>query len=123
MEKEAALATAQEYLCTHPSGRDTDTPILVVKQGFEPPNFTGWFVAWDPHKWSVSINKVEAWAQQAGGRSQPGDGAGFIMLLCRSGLERTVQRHLPLRAWPRADGEMQLILRLAGTSEGFSGKS
>ncbi|EMP28977.1 Advillin [Chelonia mydas] len=41
MEKEAALATAQEYLCTHPSGRDTDTPILVVKQGFEPPNFTG----------------------------------------------------------------------------------
>uniref|UniRef100_A0A8C0INV0 Advillin n=1 Tax=Chelonoidis abingdonii TaxID=106734 RepID=A0A8C0INV0_CHEAB len=51
-EKEAALATAQEYLCTHPSGRDTDTPILVVKQGFEPPNFTGWFSTWDPHKWS-----------------------------------------------------------------------
>uniref|UniRef100_A0A674IA68 Advillin n=1 Tax=Terrapene triunguis TaxID=2587831 RepID=A0A674IA68_9SAUR len=59
-EKEAALATAWEYLHTHPSGRDTDTPILVVKQGFEPPTFTGWFVAWDPHKWSVSINKVEA---------------------------------------------------------------
>ncbi|XP_067385934.1 advillin [Emydura macquarii macquarii] len=51
-EKEAALATAQEYLCTHPSGRETDTPILVVKQGFEPPNFTGWFFAWDPHRWS-----------------------------------------------------------------------
>ncbi|XP_074836545.1 advillin isoform X2 [Carettochelys insculpta] len=51
-EKEAALATALEYLRTHPSGRETDTPILVVKQGFEPPNFTGWFGAWDPHKWS-----------------------------------------------------------------------
>uniref|UniRef100_A0A8C8SIQ7 Advillin n=1 Tax=Pelusios castaneus TaxID=367368 RepID=A0A8C8SIQ7_9SAUR len=51
-EKEEALATAQEYLCTHPSGRETDTPILIVKQGFEPPNFTGWFFAWDPHRWS-----------------------------------------------------------------------
>ncbi|XP_075757834.1 advillin [Pelodiscus sinensis] len=51
-EKAAALATAQDYLRTHPSGRDADTPILVVKQGFEPPNFTGWFGAWDPHQWS-----------------------------------------------------------------------
>ncbi|XP_037370985.1 advillin [Talpa occidentalis] len=51
-EKESALRTAQEYLHTHPSGRDTDTPILILKQGFEPPNFTGWFLAWDPHIWS-----------------------------------------------------------------------
>ncbi|XP_057413216.1 advillin isoform X2 [Balaenoptera acutorostrata] len=52
-EKESALATAQEYLCTHPSGRDTGTPILIIKQGFEPPIFTGWFLAWDPHIWSA----------------------------------------------------------------------
>ncbi|KAM5288964.1 advillin [Ctenodactylus gundi] len=52
-EKERALATAQEYLQTHPSGRDTDTPILIIKQGFEPPNFTGWFLAWDSHIWSA----------------------------------------------------------------------
>lgn len=52
-EKEGALTTAQEYLHTHPSGRDTSTPILIVKQGFEPPIFTGWFLAWDPHMWSV----------------------------------------------------------------------
>nr|XP_058938316.1 advillin isoform X8 [Kogia breviceps] len=32
-EKESALATAQEYLHTHPSGRDTGTPILIIKQG------------------------------------------------------------------------------------------
>ncbi|GAB1295636.1 Advillin [Apodemus speciosus] len=51
-EKEGALSTAQEYLVTHPSGRDPDTPILIVKQGFEPPTFTGWFLAWDPHIWS-----------------------------------------------------------------------
>ncbi|XP_029450795.1 advillin [Rhinatrema bivittatum] len=52
VEKKEALVTAQEYLRTHPSGRDADTPILIIKQGFEPPIFTGWFLAWDPQKWS-----------------------------------------------------------------------
>nr|XP_033792020.1 advillin [Geotrypetes seraphini] len=52
IEKREALVTAQEYLRTHPSGRDVDTPILIIKQGFEPPIFTGWFLAWDPQKWS-----------------------------------------------------------------------
>uniref|UniRef100_A0A672NSI2 Villin-1 n=1 Tax=Sinocyclocheilus grahami TaxID=75366 RepID=A0A672NSI2_SINGR len=51
-EKHEAVVTAQEYLKSHPAGRDLDTPILVVKQGFEPPTFTGWFHAWDPQKWS-----------------------------------------------------------------------
>ncbi|XP_074856789.1 villin-1 [Carettochelys insculpta] len=50
-EKEEAAVMAQEYLKTHPSGRDPDTPIIVVKQGYEPPTFTGWFLAWDPLKW------------------------------------------------------------------------
>lgn len=53
-EKKAAATTVQEYLKTHPSGRDLGTPIIVVKQGNEPPTFTGWFLAWDPFKWSVS---------------------------------------------------------------------
>ncbi|XP_043302435.1 advillin isoform X5 [Cervus canadensis] len=52
-EKRGALTAAQEYLHTHPGGRDTSTPILIVKQGFEPPIFTGWFLAWDPHMWSA----------------------------------------------------------------------
>ncbi|KAL8163931.1 UNVERIFIED_CONTAM: hypothetical protein K2H54_041352 [Gekko kuhli] len=52
VERKEALPTAQEYLKTHPSGRDVDTHILIVKQGFEPPNFTGWFLAWDPYRWS-----------------------------------------------------------------------
>ncbi|KAK2509868.1 hypothetical protein MC885_005493 [Smutsia gigantea] len=51
-EKKAAATTVQEYLKTHPSGRDPETPIIVVKQGHEPPIFTGWFLAWDPFKWS-----------------------------------------------------------------------
>ncbi|XP_061860680.1 villin-1 isoform X2 [Colius striatus] len=50
-EKEAAAVMAQEYLRSHPSGRDLETPIIVVKQGHEPPTFTGWFMAWDPLNW------------------------------------------------------------------------
>ncbi|NXX83103.1 VILI protein, partial [Urocolius indicus] len=50
-EKESAAVMAQEYLRSHPSGRDLDTPIIVVKQGHEPPTFTGWFLAWDPLNW------------------------------------------------------------------------
>ncbi|XP_028288226.1 villin-1 isoform X2 [Parambassis ranga] len=51
-ETKEAWNSAQEYLRTHPAGRDPDTPIVSVKQGQEPPTFTGWFNAWDPHKWS-----------------------------------------------------------------------
>ncbi|KAM9630258.1 villin-1 [Morphnus guianensis] len=51
-EKEAAAVMVQEYLWNHPSGRDLDTPIIVVKQGHEPPTFTGWFLAWDPLNWA-----------------------------------------------------------------------
>ncbi|KAM9548536.1 villin-1 isoform 1-T2 [Guaruba guarouba] len=51
-EKEAAAVMVQEYLRSHPSGRDLDTPIIVVKQGYEPPTFTGWFLAWDALNWA-----------------------------------------------------------------------
>ncbi|XP_074478506.1 villin-1 isoform X2 [Sebastes fasciatus] len=51
-ETKEAWNSTQEYLRTHPAGRDPDTPIVFVKQGYEPPTFTGWFNAWDPHKWS-----------------------------------------------------------------------
>uniref|UniRef100_A0A669DK03 Advillin n=1 Tax=Oreochromis niloticus TaxID=8128 RepID=A0A669DK03_ORENI len=53
-ERKEALTTSQEYLQTHPGERDPHTPIVLIKQGFEPPTFTGWFTAWDPTKWSVS---------------------------------------------------------------------
>ncbi|KAK9527712.1 hypothetical protein VZT92_014250 [Zoarces viviparus] len=51
-ETKEAWNSAQEYLRTHPAGRDPDAPMVFVKQGYEPPTFTGWFNAWDPHKWS-----------------------------------------------------------------------
>jgi hypothetical protein len=46
-ERSDAMLTAKDYLLSDPSGRSTDIPIVVVKQGFEPPNFTGFFGAWD----------------------------------------------------------------------------
>ncbi|KAK2525927.1 Vil1 [Columba guinea] len=61
-EKEATAVMAQEYLQSDPSGRDPDTPIIVVKQGYEPPTFTGWFLAWDPLIWhdKKSYEKLRA---------------------------------------------------------------
>ncbi|XP_038159441.1 advillin [Cyprinodon tularosa] len=52
VERKEAVVTSQEYLRTHPGNRDPDTLIVLIKQGFEPPTFTGWFAAWDPSKWS-----------------------------------------------------------------------
>uniref|UniRef100_A0A665TRC4 Advillin n=1 Tax=Echeneis naucrates TaxID=173247 RepID=A0A665TRC4_ECHNA len=54
VERKEAVVTSKEYLSTHPGDRDPDTPIIMVKQGFEPLTFTGWFTAWDPSMWSVS---------------------------------------------------------------------
>ncbi|KAK7915491.1 hypothetical protein WMY93_011252 [Mugilogobius chulae] len=51
-ERKEAVVTSAEYLRTHPGDRDPETPIVLIKQGFEPPTFTGWFAAWDPTMWS-----------------------------------------------------------------------
>ncbi|XP_029007430.1 advillin [Betta splendens] len=59
VERTEAVVTSQEYLRTHPGARDPDTPIVLVKQGFEPPTFTGWFTAWDPSKWSGGMSYEE----------------------------------------------------------------
>uniref|UniRef100_A0A3Q0SYB1 Villin like n=1 Tax=Amphilophus citrinellus TaxID=61819 RepID=A0A3Q0SYB1_AMPCI len=59
-ETKEALNSARDYLRTHPAGRDPDSPIIFVKQGYEPPTFTGWFNAWDPHKWSMFVYQFPA---------------------------------------------------------------
>jgi len=46
----------QEYLKSDPSERDDSTPIYSIKQGREPPTFTGFFGAWDLDLWNVSID-------------------------------------------------------------------
>ncbi|OCT75442.1 hypothetical protein XELAEV_18030622mg [Xenopus laevis] len=55
-EKTETIKASQEYLRAHPAGRDLATPIILVKQGHEPPTFTGWFNAWDSHKWSSDLS-------------------------------------------------------------------
>jgi len=44
----------KEYIESDPTGRDPDVPIVTVKQGYEPPSFTGFFGIWDRELWSVS---------------------------------------------------------------------
>ncbi|KAG8521547.1 Villin-like protein, partial [Galemys pyrenaicus] len=51
-EWKEAVAWGQEYLKTHPAGRSLATPIVLVKQGHEPPTFTGWFLTWNPYRWT-----------------------------------------------------------------------
>ncbi|XP_043192707.1 advillin-like [Amphibalanus amphitrite] len=50
-ERERAEKTAIEYLRTDPAGRGVGTPIVRVKQGCEPPTFTGFFGVWDDGLW------------------------------------------------------------------------
>ncbi|XP_077480056.1 villin-1 isoform X2 [Stigmatopora argus] len=71
-ETKEAWNCAREYLRTHPAGRDPDTPMISVKQGCEPPTFTGWFNAWDPHKWSggKSYNQIKKELNQEASLSQ-----------------------------------------------------
>lgn len=50
-ERTSAIQLAFDYLRTDPNGRDEKTPIIQLKQGHEPPNFTGFFGSWDIHLW------------------------------------------------------------------------
>ncbi|XP_067865649.1 adseverin [Heterodontus francisci] len=53
VEKTESVKSAKRYIDSDPSGRDKGTPIIIMRQGFEPPTFTGWFLAWDPKKWTL----------------------------------------------------------------------
>lgn len=52
-DSSAHVSAAKRYIETDPANRDRRTPITVVKQGFEPPSFVGWFLGWDDNYWSV----------------------------------------------------------------------
>lgn len=47
-----SLLPAKEYVDSDPAGRQ-GTPIVTIKQGAEPPTFTGWFQAWDAKMWDT----------------------------------------------------------------------
>uniref|UniRef100_A0A665UIM7 Gelsolin-like n=1 Tax=Echeneis naucrates TaxID=173247 RepID=A0A665UIM7_ECHNA len=51
-ERKGAPKIAKDYIDSDPSGR-RGLPITTIKQGAEPPTFTGWFQAWDPKMWET----------------------------------------------------------------------
>ena len=59
VERNAVLVTAKDYLLSDPSGRNVDIPIIVVKQGFEPPHFKAYFGAWDPDVWPKNSSGIQ----------------------------------------------------------------
>jgi hypothetical protein len=52
-EKKEAIVTAAEYVKNAPDARSGDTPIILVKQGFEPKLFTVHFAGWSEDKAKV----------------------------------------------------------------------
>ncbi|KAK2895486.1 scinderin like b [Channa argus] len=59
-EKTGAPKIAQQYVDSDPSGR-RGLPITTIKQGAEPPTFTGWFQAWDPKMWETDpLDRIRA---------------------------------------------------------------
>ncbi|KAM8850852.1 scinderin like b isoform 2-T3 [Spinachia spinachia] len=59
-EKTGAPKIAKEYMESDPSGR-RGLPITTIKQGAEPPTFTGWFQAWDPKMWEMDpLDRIRA---------------------------------------------------------------
>uniref|UniRef100_A0A4W5KGP6 Gelsolin n=1 Tax=Hucho hucho TaxID=62062 RepID=A0A4W5KGP6_9TELE len=56
-EKTEGIASAIRYIETDPTKRDSSTPIVKLKQGHEPPTFTGWFLGWDHESQETFILK------------------------------------------------------------------
>lgn len=52
-EKTEAQTSATRYIETDPANRDRRTPITVIRQGHEPPTFTGWFLGWEDDYWNT----------------------------------------------------------------------
>ncbi|XP_034558453.1 scinderin like b [Notolabrus celidotus] len=59
-ERTGAPKIAKDYVDSDPSGRK-GVPITTIKQGAEPPTFTGWFQAWDPKMWETDpLDRIRA---------------------------------------------------------------
>lgn len=54
------FSVAKDYVASDPSGR-RGLPITTIKQGAEPPTFTGWFQAWDQNMWDTDpLERIRA---------------------------------------------------------------
>uniref|UniRef100_A0A6Q2X982 Scinderin n=1 Tax=Esox lucius TaxID=8010 RepID=A0A6Q2X982_ESOLU len=52
VERTESVKSAKAYIDSDPGGRDKRTSVVIVKQGHEPPTFTGWFLGWDAARWN-----------------------------------------------------------------------
>jgi len=59
-EQQEGVRIAKDYLDSCPNERDGDTPIIIIKQALEPPNFTGHFGVWEEDKWNIEELYAEA---------------------------------------------------------------
>lgn len=60
-----------EYLKTDPSLRGTNVPIYKIKQGQEPPIFTGFFIAWDSNALSKNETDYQSIKVDLQSKNQP----------------------------------------------------
>ncbi|CAN9503206.1 unnamed protein product [Ophioblennius macclurei] len=59
-EKKGAPKIAKDYVDSDPAGR-RGLAITTIKQGAEPPTFTGWFQGWDPKMWDTDpLDRIRA---------------------------------------------------------------
>ncbi|XP_063596642.1 advillin-like [Penaeus indicus] len=97
-EQRASDALALEYLRTDPAGRE-GVPIIKLKQGYEPPNFTGHFGVWDNDLWNDNMTYADICERLQ--EVSP----GATVLVTSSGSGTTGRRTYPLATLREKDPE------------------
>merc|ERR1711962_1329172 len=76
-EQQESVRIAREYLESCPNDRDVDTPVIKIRMGLEPPNFTGFFGSWGEARWDPEVlyaNQEEVPLEELMVNGQEGDG-------------------------------------------------
>jgi len=76
-EQQESVRIAREYLESCPNDRDVDTPVIKIRMGLEPPNFTGFFGSWDEARWDPEVlyaNQEEVPLEEVMANGQEGEG-------------------------------------------------
>ncbi|CAL8087238.1 unnamed protein product [Orchesella dallaii] len=102
-EREGAVALGHDYLRADPAGRDKDTALLIVKQGYEPPTFTGFFGAWDRSLWSGNKSYDELKNELRA--EQPPLSAATVSIVHTNGVDYESSTKYPLDVLQEKDTE------------------
>jgi len=72
-EKKQAFKAAEDYVSHDPlkSRKINDVTFLTINQGYEPINFTGHFLSWNPAKWSSGKTYEQMKAEAVSGNVDP----------------------------------------------------